>query len=115
MKRKGAILIITHLWAYCYNTIEEQINLLEYLERAHLANSTREEYGITISPTGMPMVGWWHALLVVGLLVLLSCAVAVICLVSLSIYMPHLCSFGLHVPPILTGYWRQQGHPARNA
>jgi len=32
-----------------------------------------------------------------------------------SIYMPHLCSFGLHVPPILTGYWRQQGHPARNA
>jgi len=112
MKRKGAILIITHLWAYCYNTIEEQINLLEYLERAHLANSTREEYGITISLAGMPMVGWCHCL--VGL-VLLSCAVAVICLVSLSIYMPHLCSFGLHVLPILTGYWRQQGHPARNA
>ena len=84
MKRKGAILIITHLWAYCYNTIEEQINLLEYLERAHLANSTREEYGITISPAGMPMVVWCHCL--VGL-VLLSCAVAVICLVSLSISM----------------------------
>jgi len=59
MKRKGAILIITHLWAYCYNTIEEQINLLEYLERAHLANSTREEYGITNSPYHQLECQWW--------------------------------------------------------
>jgi hypothetical protein len=64
--KKGTILIITHLEPTV--TIEEQINLLEYLGRAHLANSTSEEHGITMSPAGTLMEAC-----LVGLVLLCCC------------------------------------------
>ena len=54
-----------------------------------------------------------------GGLMILFCALAAIWLVgqriAQPIYMSHLCSFSLQVLTVLTGNWRNQGHPARNA